>query len=108
MPWYAASLVANVCIILVEFINRGAVGNFWQTLPYTGLPILVAQWCLFTSWSGAPHWMAAWVMFVIGNSIMRVVAVHAFAGHEVGSWWFTTGGILVILCGSLLVKEGLQ
>lgn len=108
MPWFVASMLSNVCIILVEYINRGADGNFWQTLPYTGLPILLAQWCLFQAWNGAPHWMTAWVVFVIGNSIMRVVAVQLGAVDEIGHWPHVLLGITVMLAGSLLVKEGLR
>ncbi len=108
MPWYLASLLSNVCIILVEYINRGAEGNFWNVLPYTAVPILLAQWCLFVSWNGAPHWMTAWVVFVIGNSIMRLVGVQLGAEHEISQWPHVLLGVTVMLAGSMLVKEGLR
>jgi hypothetical protein len=101
-------MLSNVCIIFVEYVNRGATGTFWQTLPYIGLPILAAQWCLFQSWNGAPHWMLAWVVFVIGNSIMRVIAVYLGAGDEISQWPHVLLGVTVMLAGALLVKEGLQ
>lgn len=109
MPWYiAASLLSNVCIIWIEHVNRGAVGGWVSALPQTWLPIIMAQWCLFHAFNGAPHWLTAWLVFVIGNSIMRVAAVNLSAGHEVTSWNLVLLGIAVVLGGSLIVKEGLR
>lgn len=108
MPWYLASLLANLCIIVVEYINRETVGGFSQALLRTFPFIFVAQWCLFTAWNGAPHWLTAWVVFAIGNSLMRVLTVHVSAGHEVTSWPLAALGIGGMLASALVVKEGLQ
>ncbi len=108
MPWYVASLLSNVCIMYVEYMNRGAAGTFWQTLPYTAVPIVLAQWCLFHTWNNAPHWMVAWVVFAIGSSIMRVGAVYLGAGDEISQWPHVLLGVTVMLAGALLVKEGLR
>lgn len=108
MPWYAAAVVSSLCIMVVEYVNRHTDGGFIDALPYTVVPIVLAQWCLFHAWSGAPHWLTAWAVFAVGSSMMRVVAVHLFAGHEVSSWPFITAGITVMLVGSQLVKEGLR
>ena len=108
MPWYLTAVASSFCIMVVEYVNRGAEGSFWQTLPYTGVPILLAQWCLFNTWNGAPHWLTAWIVFAVGSSMMRVVAVHLFARQEVISWPIIMSGITVMLVGSQLVKEGLK
>ena len=108
MPWYAAAVLASFCIMVVEYVNRHADGTFLSMLPYTLVPIMLAQWCLFTTWNGAPHWLTAWAVFAVGSSMMRVMAVHLFAGQEVTSWPFIMAGITVMLVGSQLVKEGLR
>lgn len=108
MPWWMASLISNAAIIVVEYLNRNTPGGWLAVLPRTAPLIVVAQWALYTAWHGAPTWMHAWVVFTLGNSCMRIAAVHAFAGHEVTSWPHAGLGILVITAGAFLVKEGLR
>lgn len=108
--WIAASLLANVAIIATEYLNRGAPDgrNFLGQLLYTAPLILVAQFGLFYSWKHAPAWFVAWIVFTVGNSIMRVVAVWYTHDFEVGSWALTLGGIMCMLAGSYIVKQGVS
>ena len=108
MPWYVASLLANVAIIATEYLNRIGAGPSWiRVLPKTLPFIAAAQYGLFVAFSQAPSWLAGWAFFTVGNSIMRVAAVHAMAGHEVASWPHAALGIGVMMAGAFLVKEGL-
>ena len=106
-PWWIASLISNVAIIFIEYVNRTTDGGITSALPRTILPILLAQWCLFHAFHGAPHWFLAWAFFAVGNSFMRVGVVYLFGG-PVGSWAHVTLGITVMLGGAFLVKEGLR
>lgn len=107
VPWWTASLISNVAIIFTEYMNRATPGGWGAALPKTFVPIVLAQWCLYVAFNGAPHWLAAWAFFTIGNSLMRVVAVYYFGG-AVGSWAHVMLGITVMLGGAFLLKEGLR
>lgn len=108
VSWILYSLAANGCIMMVEYLNRGARGPWISVLPYTIAFIVVAQYCLFRSFNGASHWLLASAMFSIGNSLARIVVVRFFAGGEIGNWWLVNLGIGAMLAGSFLVKGGLK
>lgn len=108
IPWVVASLVSNVAIIFIEYQNRSATGGWLEVLPFTFIPIFVAQWCLFYSFNSAPHWLVAWLVFSIGNSVMRVGAVQVMADHEIQSWPLVLMGVSVMLGGALVLKMGLR
>lgn len=107
-PWWAASLISNLAIIMTEYLNRHHVGSWMTVLPQTLPLIVVAQFCLFRAFNGAPHWMIAWAVFTIGNSAMRVSAVSFMDGHSVASWWSVIGGVAIMVGGALLMKTGLR
>jgi hypothetical protein len=107
IPWWVASLISNVAIIFTEYQNRTVEGNWLDALPITIVPIVVAQWCLFHSFNGAPHWMIAWATFTVANSIIRVAAVY-FYGGEVDSISHVILGCVVMIGGAFLMKEGLR
>ncbi len=106
--WWVASLISNGAIIFTEYTNRSATGGWASALPYTFLPIMLAQFCLFRAFNGAPNWFMAWIVFTIGNAVMRVAAVQVMAGHEVKSWAFSLLGIAVMIGGSFILKVGLK
>jgi len=108
LPWWAVSLISNVCIIFTEYMNRASPGGWREALPYTFLPIVVAQACLYGAFSGAPHWLTAWAVFSLGNSVMRVGGVWLMAESEISSWTHVLLGIMVITGGSFLIKQGLR
>ncbi len=108
VPWWVASIISNLAIITTEYLNRTATGGFLSVLPKTFWLIVIAQVCLFRSFNGAPHWMIAWVVFALGNSLMRVTTVRTFSGHEIGNWWYASSGVAVMLLGALLVKQGMK
>ncbi len=107
MPWWVASIMANVAIIWIEYMNRGAANGWLSVLPKTALPILIAQWGLFQAWNGAPHWMTAWLVFYLGSSALRIGSVAATT-QEIGSWPHIILGIALLAGGSIAVKLGLQ
>ena len=108
MTWWIASLISNLAIICTEYLNRTGDGGWVSVLPRTVPLIIVAQFCLFRAFNGAPNWMVAWMVFSIGNAIMRVVAVNFMAGHEVGNWYYALTGIGVMMAGGFLVKNGMN
>jgi hypothetical protein len=105
--WVASSILSNVCIIATEYYNRAAVGGWETALPKTAPLILIAQFCLFYSFNTAPHWLVAWMVFTVGNSIMRVGAVRFFFAGEVASWVTVCLGAATMLVGALVLKRGL-
>lgn len=106
--WILASVLANACIIAVEYLNHaGGYASFGAALLRTWPLILVAQWGLFVAFSSSPHWMAAWAVFTVGNSLMRVAAVSA-KGGEITSYPHILLGVAVMIAGSMVIKEGLS
>lgn len=109
VPWWAASLLSNVCIMCVEYMNHaGGYGSFSATFLRTAPLILVAQWGLYRAFSGAEHWLIAWAVFTVGNSIMRVSAVYTLQGDEVGNWFQVMTAIGIMMGGAFLLKGGLR
>ena len=109
IPWWACSILSNVSIIAVEYLNRYSGGGSWLlALRYTWPLIILAQWCLWRSWSAAPHWLTAWMVFTVGNSLMRVAAVGLFGAGEVASWHRVVAGIGTMVLGSFILKGGLR
>ena len=107
-PWVLFSLFSNLAIIATEYINRTTVGGFGPAIVKTWPLIFAAQFCLFKSFNGAPHWMTAWVVFALGNAIMRVGAVQVFAIGEISSWPYVLSGIGVMIGGAFVLKLGLS
>lgn len=109
VPWWAASLLANLCIMGVEYFNHaGNYGSWPVTLLRTGPLIILAQWGLYHAFSGATHWLMAWTVFTLGNAVMRICAVYLLQGNQVGHWGHITAGASVMVLGALWLKEGLR
>jgi len=109
MTWWMASLAGNAAIIAIEYFNRSATGSWAETLLRTAPLIVLAQYFLFVSFNGAPHWFTAWAVFSLGNSVMRVAMVAATtAGGGVASWPQVLAGIAAILAGQYYLKGGLR
>ncbi len=109
MTWWVASIVSNVAIIAIEYLNRTRdFESFLHALPYTGVLIVIAQWALFQNWSGAPHWLMAWVVFAVGNAVMRTAVVGITGTDGIGDWSMVLIGTATMLAGSLVLKQGLS
>lgn len=105
--WVFWSLVSNAAIMAVEYLNRYHSSDGWlHTLQWTALPIILAQFGLYKAWSGAPHFLAAWLVFTLGNSAMRLSLVH-WGTEESFAWWGTVG-VALMLGGAYVVKEALH
>lgn len=102
--WIVASLLANVAIMAVEFLNRTqpSLGEaLWRTWPL----IVLAQVGLYFAWHHAPHMMMAWVVFAVGNSLMRVAVVGGVLGEPMRFSWIALG-IGLTFAGSWAIKMG--
>lgn len=104
------SVLANLAIICSEYLHRSVpAGTPWiKIIPYVLPFYAIAQYSLFKSYSAAPHWFTAWMVFSVGNSLMRIVAVKTFAPGEVTSWTHVVLGVTGMLCGAWMLKEGLK
>ncbi len=102
-PWWAASILANVCITAIEYLNRaGGYATFREALWHTLLLIIVAQWALFYTFRDAPTLMLAWWVFAIGSSAMRICNSHFLMNEPVD--WRIGAGVVLMLAGGYLVK----
>lgn len=105
MSWWAWAFVANAAIMVIEYLNRTAgfatpLHAFRVTLPM----ILVGQVGLFYCWRDAPQMLQAWMVFTLGNCVLRLASV-TWAVGEVPS--FTTlAGVALMMAGGALVKAG--
>jgi hypothetical protein len=104
-PWWAASILANVAIAGVEYLNRaGNFDTFGRALLTTGPLILAAQYGLFYSWRDAPSFMLAWAFFTAGNGLIRLVSAQYMVGEGLNT--LTLVGTSIIFAGAYVVKAG--
>ena len=94
VPWWLLSLVSNVAIIATEYLNRkqptllSAWGRTWPL-------ILVAQACLYFSYNRAPSLLTAWIVFTVGNSIIRLTMAGTVLGEPFKPHWAFAGAALM-------------
>lgn len=103
LPWWAGSLLANVCIARIEAINRaGGHSDFGAVIFATWWLILVSQYGLFNAFNGAPSFMAAWAFFTVGNMGLRLLNAYFVVGEplNLGTWL----GVSMMFGGMLVVK----
>jgi hypothetical protein len=96
--------MANAAIIAVECLNR-TQPSLGDAMLRTWPLIVVAQVGLYFTWHHAPHMMMAWVVFSVGNSIMRVVATGSILGEPMKLGWIALG-IGLMFAGSFAIKQG--
>jgi hypothetical protein len=106
--WVVFSLASNACIIVTEYINRSAKGGWGEVILQTAPLIIVAQYCLFRAFNGSSHWFTAWVVFTLGNAVLRTGGVALLSPEEVTSWTRVSLGIVGMFAYSYLVKTGLR
>ena len=107
ITWWMASLLANVNIAVVEYMNRsGGYDGFWNTLVRTSPFILLAQYGLYKCWVGAPSFMLAWAFFTMGNLVLRLLSNHYMVGE--GLSVSAAAGVCLVVGGVALVKMGAQ
>ena len=101
--WILAGLLANMGIMFVEYINRTQDGNFFQVLPVTIGPIMIAQFGLWYSWSHAPSMMLAWICFTVGNNTLRIANSY-LVGEPLN--FYHGAGLCLALAGAMMIKQG--
>lgn len=107
LPWWACSILANVCLVGMEYQFRTVGGGFLQLVREAWWIMIPGQYFLYYAYNGAPHWMVAWLVFVTGSAACRVFYVNLFAGHEVMHWSYVAVGMALVLLGGGIVKRGL-
>lgn len=82
MTWWVGTVIAVAGIQLLEYMNRTMqFDNFLVALKYTAVVILIGQYGLWKSWSGAPSLLMAWVMFFSLNVACRTVLLTYLVGE---------------------------
>ena len=105
MTWWAASIIANLSISVVEYLNRtGGYENFSTALLHTFPFIAAAQLGLFYCWRDAPSFMLAWCTFTVGNSLLRMVSAQFLVGEPLS--WYTVAGVSTMFLGTYFIKVG--
>ncbi len=105
VPWWFASLVANVCICRIEYVNRVTeASGFYQVLPMTWWLIVLSQWGLWNAWSAAPSFMVAWAWFTLMNGVMRLASAQWAVGEPPS--WMAIGGTALMFAAAYMIKTG--
>lgn len=105
VTWWLASLMANVAIATIEYLNRTAgYADYYVAIKHTWWLILIAQAGLFYCWKGAPSFMYAWGFFFAGNCAIRLVSNYFFVGEHINVIGYA--GVALIMAGACLVKAG--
>lgn len=105
VPWYCWALLANVLIMVIEYLNRtGEYPHYFAALLHTAPLIFIAQAGLHYSWKLAPSMMLAWAVFTTGNCLLRLVNTTWMVG-EVPSMQ-TLAGVALLMAGVFMVKSG--
>ena len=84
MIWWVASLGANICIAVQEYLYRSATfDSFLGAVPFL-IPLnLAVSFCLFHSYRGAPSLMFAWAFLTTCNMALRLLVAHYVLGEAV-------------------------
>jgi hypothetical protein len=98
------SLMANVAIQAVEYVNRSGEGGFLFTFSRTWPLILLAQWGLFETWRHAPHFLTAWLFFTVCNAAMRLTVSKYLLG-ETFAWWGPLGVVGMMGCAMIVSRS---
>jgi len=107
MNWIVWSLVANVSVMSLEFVNRSNYfGTFLKGLPYTIWLIMLAQIGLYYCFRDAPSYMTAWAVFTVGNAIIRVISNSVLLNEQL-NWMIGIGVVGMVGC-AFLIKSGIS
>jgi hypothetical protein len=96
--------MANAAIIAVEYLNR-TQPSLGDAMLRSWPLIVVAQVGLYFTWHHAPHMMVAWMVFSVGNSLMRLAVVGGVLGEPMKLGWVALG-IGLMFAGSFAIKQG--
>lgn len=106
MHWMVWSLMANLCITTIEYLNRSmGFASFSRALMVTAPLILVAQLGLYKVWSQAPTILTAWAFFSVTNSLLRLASAKWLMGETV-DWRHV--GVVGLMFGCALLMKGMK
>jgi hypothetical protein len=103
LPWWVASLLGNLAILRVEFLNRSNPGDLFGTLALSWPWVILGQVCLFYSYSRAPSLLAAWIMFSGANALLRLLVVRLFLNEPLNIPWALLA-VACVMTGAYSVK----
>jgi len=100
------ALFANINVLTLEYVYRvGTFNSFVSSVPYTIVPILLAQWALFMLFKTAPTYMLAWAMFAVGNAVLRLIPNYylneGINMQIIAGIGFMVGGMYLIKLGNV-------
>lgn len=102
MNWILYALLANIAILLLEYIYRTRFfDSFWVGLPYTIGPILLAQIALFYLFKEAPGWVLGAAVFTLITAVLRLILSHV-SGEPIT--FGVLAGVLLMMLAVVLMK----
>ncbi len=106
VPWYVWSLIANVSVAYVEYINRvGGYSHVFEAWKTTAPYFLLAQVGFFYAWRDAPSFMYAWAFFTTVGMGLRLLSARFLVGDQLTvNVWI---GVMLILLGGHFVRQGI-
>jgi len=107
MNWVLASLLANVSIMWIEYLNRtGDYPTFLAAIRHTGPLILVGQLGLFYTFRGAPTFLTAWAIFTTGNAVLRLLSSYVLVAEPPGLWTLLGYGLMFLGSWTIVSVKG--
>ena len=103
--WIVASLLSNFAIIGVEYLNRTSpslLTSWSRAWPL----IFLGQLCLWYSYRHAPALFTAWIVFTIGNSLVRILMAATLLDEPLRLPWIVAAATAMIV-GSYCIKQAI-
>lgn len=100
--WWLGSVIASVCAVVLEAINRsGGYASFDQAILRTFPIILLLQYGLYCSFHGSPSLLMSWAVFNFTNIILRT-GMSFYLGEPLnGLTWL---GVALITAGVTAIR----
>ena len=101
--WILSSITANLCIAVLEYIYRTNSLSLGLALKLAPL-IIFMQMMLWHTWRAGPGLMLAWMVFFLGNTVLRIINVHYMLGEPInGHTWMALG---LVVTGAIVMHSG--
>ena len=101
--WILSSIGANLCIAFLEYTYR--TNEIGPALLVKIAPwIILSQFCLWYTWRAGPGLMLAWVVFFLGNTVLRILNAHYMLGEPINGASWTA--LALIVAGAFVMHYG--